>query len=88
MPGPIRLFKYFSDAQLQAALDACIQQMASGSFTALSGAQKSSSVEWMALEDRLQAINYEKDVRGGKVRVQKVVQILRPGAGCAYPGYP
>lgn len=89
MPGPIRLFKYFTDAQLQAALDACVSQMTTGAFTALSGAGKSSSVEWLALDTRLQALNYEKDIRNRTTQPKKVVQVLTgnafgPGFYCGY----
>lgn len=78
MPGPNRLFKNFTDDQLAAALATCVQQMQSGSFTALSGAQKSSSQEWLDLETRLKAINYEYDIRGGTPRVSKVSNRLNP----------
>ena len=78
MPGPIRLFKYFTTDQLNAAIAACVQQMSSGAFTSLSGAQKSSSQEWLDLEVRLRALNYEQDIRNNVVRVQKVTQRVRP----------
>lgn len=76
MPGPIRLFQFFTDAQLQSALDACIEQMTSGALTATSGSGKSESVEWMALDARLQALNFELNLRAGNLRPQKVVQNL------------
>ena len=84
--GPTRLFKFLTDAELAALRATVVSQLTSGRFTSLSGAQKSSSQEWLDLTAELQALNLEFDIRGGKHRVQKVTQILRPG--CGFVGFP
>lgn len=78
MPGPIRLYQFLTDAELVALRATIVAQMTTGRFTALSGAQKSSSQEWMDFEMQLRALNLEINIRAGVKRPSKVVQILSP----------
>ncbi len=75
--GPQRLYQFLTDAELAALRATVVAQLTSGRFTNLSGAQKSSTVEWMDLQSQLLALNYEINIRAGVRRPQKVVQILR-----------
>lgn len=91
MAGPIRLFKFLTDAELAALRATVVAQMTSGRFTALSGAQKSSSQEWMDFETQLRALNLEINTRAGVRRPQRVEQVLvRPYDGRDYSedGFP
>lgn len=80
MPSGIScLYQNYTDADLLAAFASVQQRMINGSFTTLSGAQKSASVEFMALDKQMKEINFELNARGlgnGGPRVQKVSQIL------------
>ncbi len=78
MPGPIRLFQFLTDEELAALRATTIQQLSSGQFTAVSGAQKSSSQQYLDLEAQLRALNLEINIRAGRHRVQKVTQVLSP----------
>lgn len=76
MAGPIRIFRYFSDADLQTLFASLKQRMLTGQITATGGAGKSSSQEYMKLEDELRSIQLEFDIRGGVKRAQRVEQLL------------
>lgn len=82
MASPKGLFRYATTAQLNAMLAAAIDRATNGQFTALSGAQKSSSKEWIDLQQDLLEINAELDKRNGVARVQKVVSDLNSGGFC------
>lgn len=79
MPGPIRNFEFLTNDELAALRATVISQLTSGRFTSLSGAQKSSSQEWLDLSAQLQSLNLEFKIRNGVRRPQKVVNILHRG---------
>lgn len=78
MAGPIRIYEYYTDAELTAELARLKQETATGSITAVGGAGKSSSMEKIPLKDRWLAYNLELRIRGGNPRPQKVTQVIRP----------
>lgn len=82
MPSGIsRLFQNYTDADLLASFASVQQRMFNGSFTTLSGAQKSASVQFMELDKQLKEINWEMNARGLTANIngpQKVTQVMRP----------
>lgn len=76
MPGPIRLYKYLTDAELAALKAAIIARMTNGAITATGGAAKSASLEYMDLEEQMRSVQLEYDIRTGARRAQQVVQVL------------
>lgn len=88
MAGPTRLFKYLTDAELTALFTSLKQRMLTGQITATGGAGKSSSQEYMALEDSMRAVQLELDIRAGVKRPQKVEQILNHCPDDGYNPFP
>lgn len=76
MAGPTRLFKYYTTAELQTLFASLKQRMLTGQITGTGGAAKSSSQEYLDIEESLRAVQYEMDIRGGVKRPQMVVQVL------------
>lgn len=82
MAGPLRLFKYYTTPELQTLFASLKKRMLTGQITATGGAGKSSSQEYLAIEDSLRAVQLEMDIRSGYQRPQKVEQVLvRPFSG-------
>jgi hypothetical protein len=84
MAGPARIFQNFTLPQLQAALAACVEEIASGgAITSTSGGGKGAGFQVMDVRERLREINYEYQMRGiTPPRPQKVKSILDiPRAG-------
>lgn len=90
MPSGISLlYQNYTNDELQTAFSTIKAQMLAGRFTALNGAQKSVSIEWMNLEKQLKEINFELNKRGlgiGTNPPKVVTQILRRGT--CWPGAP
>ena len=78
MPSPRRLFKSFTDLQLEQAKQAIIDRMTNGQFTSLGGENQSSSKQYANLESSLFELNAEIDYRAGTVRPQRVEQRIFP----------
>lgn len=72
--SPQRIFRSASDAQIQAIIDAGIGRAINGAFTNLSGAQKSSTREFMDLEKMLFEAEYEKALRAGTLPPTRLYQ--------------
>lgn len=77
MPGPARIYQYYTDGELVAELARLKQQAATGTITATGGSGKSSSMEVMSIEDRWRAYALEIQIRGGTPPPQKVTQVIR-----------
>lgn len=90
MAGPIRLYKYLTPAELTALFTSLKQRLLTGQITATGGAGKSSSQEYLSLEESLRAVQLEMDIRNKVSRPQKVEQILNHCPDDGYnpiPGY-
>ncbi len=76
MGSPRRLFKHLTMAQLIEKQTELLDQVTSGRFTNLSGAQKSSTVSFgsTSAEDLLDEVNYEIDFQNGEVPSSDIVQ--------------
>lgn len=78
MPGPAGIFVGLTQVELDALRVVALDRIANGSFTSLSGAGKSSGLEYqLSPTDMLREIRYaEQMARGG--RPQKVQNRLFP----------
>lgn len=77
MPSPQRLYAGYTTTELAAVFTALKLEQTNGTFTSLSGAAKSSTIQRIPLEDRLAAYHMEARILGLESRRgQKVQQRL------------
>ncbi len=62
--SPRRIYRAYSNAQLQALFDSLVQAQIEGRFTSLSGQGHSSQSEFGDMESQLFEVTYEMGVRG------------------------
>lgn len=88
--GVSRLYQNYTDADLQTAFASVQADLLSGRFSALNGAQKSGSLEYLALDKQMKEINFEMNKRGLGRQAnppQRVTQVLNHDFGCWEGGY-
>lgn len=78
MPGPARIFQYYTDQELQEIFEEAKERQKHGGVVATGGSQKTGSFEYMDIRELLREINYELTIRSGNPRAQKVEQVTRP----------
>lgn len=72
--SPRRIYRNLSDAQLLQIRDAALDRIINGSFTNLSGAQKSSTREFVDPQDMLFEAEYEIGSRAGTLAPSRTYQ--------------
>jgi hypothetical protein len=78
MASPQRIYQYYTDAELQVELANLKAATSGGDITNTGGGGKSASFQFMDLAQRWEELNYELNIRAGKHRAQKVVNVICP----------